>query len=214
MSKPVTAEGAAVWSLPTVHGPLVNRSRDDQEADADRQRRTAQDAAYAKGRGEGFAAGHAEFEARIAALDVRIERFDSILKMLARPLDELDSEVETLLATLAVAIARQVIRRELKSDPAQVIAVIRETVGLLPAAARDVRVHLHPEDAALVRERLATPGAAPLWTLLEDPVLARGGCRVTTDATQIDARLESRLAAVVATIMGDERAARAAEGET
>ena len=58
---------------------------------------------------------------------------------------------------LAVTIARQLVRRELRIDPAQVIAIIRETVALLPAAARDVRVHLHPEDAAVVREKLATP---------------------------------------------------------
>ena len=106
---------------------------------------------------------------------------------------------------LAVTIARQLVRRELRMDPAQVIAIIRETVALLPAAARDVRVHLHPEDASVVREKLATPGADRAWTIVEDPVMTRGGCRVTTDTAQIDARLETRIQSIMAAMLGEER---------
>ena len=55
-----------------------------------------------------------------------------------------------------MALARQIVRRELKTDPTQIIGIIREAIAALPVAARDVRVHLHPEDAAVVR---AAPGA-------------------------------------------------------
>jgi flagellar assembly protein FliH len=104
-----------------------------------------------------------------------------------------------------LTVARQLVRRELRVDPAQVIAIIRETIALLPAAARDVRVHLHPEDAAVVRERLAEPATERAWRIVEDPVMTRGGCRVTTEHAQIDARLETRINEVIATILGDER---------
>jgi flagellar assembly protein FliH len=90
-------------------------------------------------------------------------------------------------------------------DPAQVIAIIRETVALLPAAARDVRVHLHPEDAAVVRERLAAPAADRAWSILEDPVMTRGGCRVSTETANIDARLETRINTAISTLLGDQR---------
>jgi flagellar assembly protein FliH len=126
---------------------------------------------------------------------------------LARPFHELDVQVEQQLVHLALTVGRQLVRRELRIDPAQVIAIIRETVALLPAAARDVRVHLHPEDAAIVREKLATPAAERAWTIVEDPVTTRGGCRVTTDTTQIDARLETRMNTAISAILGDERAA-------
>ena len=68
-----------------------------------------------------------------------------------------------------------------------------------------MRVHLHPADAAIVRERLAQPAAERAWSIVEDPVLARGGCRVITDVSQVDGRFDSRVAAVVAAILGDER---------
>jgi flagellar assembly protein FliH len=69
-----------------------------------------------------------------------------------------------------------------------------------------VRVHLHPEDAATVRERLAEPTNERAWTIVEDPTLTRGGCVVRTDMSQIDVRLETRISAVIANVLGEERA--------
>jgi flagellar assembly protein FliH len=148
----------------------------------------------------------------LSELNERVARFESILNLLSRPLQELDTEVEGQLVSLAMTTARQLLRRELKTDPGQIVAVIRETVAMLPASVRDVRVHLHPEDAALVRERLATPGSDRAWSIVEDPMLTRGGCRISTDAAQIDARVESRIGAVMTTILGDERGAIRADG--
>jgi flagellar assembly protein FliH len=86
-----------------------------------------------------------------------------------------------------------------------VIAIIRESLGQLPSAARDVRVHLHPDDAATVRERLAAPANERAWTVVEDPTLSRGGCIVRSENSQIDARLEARVHAVMASTLGEER---------
>jgi flagellar assembly protein FliH len=97
------------------------------------------------------------------------------------------------------------VRRELKTQPDEIIAVVRETVGLLPIVARQVRVHLHPEDAELVRSRLAIASGEVAWSIVEDPMLARGGCRVTSETSNIDAQLEQRLGAAIATVLGDER---------
>ena len=54
-----------------------------------------------------------------------------------------------------MTIAKHLVRRELKIDPTQVIGIIRHTVSLLPLAARNIKIHLHPDDAAIVREKLA-----------------------------------------------------------
>jgi flagellar assembly protein FliH len=195
------------WSMPAVEGPIVGRRVTEAE------QRNAERANYARGYQEGLAAAQAEVNKRVAELQARVQRLDAILKMMARPLEDLDHEVEKQLTLLALTVGKQMVRRELKTDPAQVIAVIRECVGRLPAAARDVRVHLHPEDAAVVREVLAAPSSDRAWNVVEDPALSRGGCVVRTDTSQIDAKLDSRLNAVVAAAFGDERTpARSAEG--
>ncbi|MGB5352011.1 MAG: FliH/SctL family protein, partial [Woeseia sp.] len=95
--------------------------------------------------------------------------------------------------------------RELKLDPGHIVGVVREAVGLLPIASRDVRVHLHPDDATLIREVLSAPDGDRAWTVIEDPLIDRGGCRVTTEASQINAENQTRLNAVIAAVVGDER---------
>jgi len=186
---------------------VANRRRELDAAELDAADRRAWQVGYDEGLAQGRAAADEEQAARLRALDQQVARLDAILVALVRPLAELDMSVERELAELACAIARQVVRRELRTEPAHVIGAIREAVALLPAAARDVRVLLHPEDAALVRERLVDSGAGRVWAITEDPMMGRGGCRVVAENSTIDARLETRVGAVIAHVLGDERAA-------
>ena len=192
--------------MPAVDGPsVVSRQQKLTVSQLEQIERAAFEEAYAKGHAAGLAAAQAEEQMKLDQLTQKLARVDGMLNTLACPLAEMDAEVERELLALASTLAKHLVRRELKTDPGQIVGVIRETVALLPVATRDVRVHLHPEDAALVREKLAAPQAERAWTIVEDPVLTRGGCRVTTDTAQIDARVESRLGAVMSAMLGDER---------
>jgi flagellar assembly protein FliH len=196
------------WDLPSVSGkPIQGRRSGKTVAEIEDVERQAYEEAYAKGREAGLAAAKAEHQQIIAQAKAQVARLEQIVSSLAEPLKDVDAQVEAELTNLALTVARQLVRRELRIDPAQVIAIIRETIALLPSAARDVRVHLHPEDAAVVRERLAATTTERAWSVIEDPVTTRGGCRVTTEHAHIDARLETRINAVISTILGDERVA-------
>src|SRR5260370_27780186 len=144
-------------------------------------------------------------EAGGAEVRAPVERLAGMFYDLAKPFEALNAEVERELLTLAMALARQIMRRELKTDPTQIIGIIRDAIAALPVAAREVRVHLHPEDAAVVRQNLAPTESERAWTMVEDPVMARGGCQITTTTSRIDARLETRLAAILSELMGTER---------
>jgi flagellar assembly protein FliH len=154
--------------------------------------------AFDQGLAEGREAGRADVRAQVA-------RLAGMIDALAQPFEQLDADVERELLSLAMALARQIVRRELKTDPTQIIGIIREAIAALPVAAREVRVYLHPEDAAVVREHLATTESERAWVMVEDPIMARGGCRITTATSRIDARLESRLAAILSELLGTER---------
>jgi flagellar assembly protein FliH len=197
------AAAAERWPLPSVEGPIIGRRDRSGEGGASDQ---ASEAERARGYQDGLAAASAETQRLTAELNGRIKRLDSVLAQLARPLDELDQEISQQLVVLALSIAKQLARREIKADPSEIISLVRESIGRLPASARDVRVHLHPEDAALVREHLSTPAAERAWTVVEDPTQSRGGCLVRSESSQIDARFESRVSAIVAALLGDERA--------
>jgi flagellar assembly protein FliH len=163
--------------------------------------------AFQQGLEEGRQAGRAEIRAQV-------ERLAGMFHDLAKPFEALDAEVERELLTLAMALARQIVRRELKSDPTQIIGIIREAIAALPVAARDVRVHLHPEDAAVVRDNLAPTENERAWNMIEDPVMARGGCQITTSTSRVDARLETRLASILSELLGTERVGDSARGNS
>lgn len=196
------------WRLPEVDGPIVGRTREDRRAAAAGESlRLALEEADTRGYEAGMARARAETGARLAALEERVQGLDAVLRLLARPLEQLDADIENELAQLALAVGKQLARRELRVDPAQVIAILRESLELLPAAAREVRIQLHPEDAATVREHLTVPTGDRAWTIVEDPTLSRGGCVIHSQSSRIDSRLEARIAAVAASALGDERAA-------
>lgn len=130
---------------------------------------------------------------------------DTLMARLCAPFEAIEEQIEQELLALVKALTRQLVRREMRSDPSQVIGVIREAVRSLPVAAMNLKVRLHPDDAAVVRECLAGEEGARPWQLQEDPAMARGGCVVTSDNTRVDATLETRLGRLVAEMLGSER---------
>jgi len=154
---------------------------------------------FEQGRKEGREAGQTEVHATL-------QRLERIIHALAAPLDDVDQTVEEELVALALSIARQIIRRELKHDPGQVVAVVREALAALPAAARRIDIYLHPDDVVLVREAMpAGQEEETRWRLHEEPTLTRGGCRVATEHSRIDASVEQRIHHIATRLLGGER---------
>ena len=197
MSEESAARQPATWEVPAIDGSdgkgylTAGRLQELQKQ--------AYDEAWQKGHAEGVQAG-------AETIRQRADRYDELLCALSKPFDRLDESVEKQLVELSIAIVKQLFRREIKLDPTHVIGVVREAIQLLPIASRNVQVHLHPDDAALVRESLSPAEGEPAWTIVEDPLISAGGCLVTTENSQVDATTESRLQAVINNILGDERA--------
>jgi flagellar assembly protein FliH len=161
---------------------------------------------FKKGKQEGFESGHKEgLNKAKQQLQQYTRQLDLLVTTFSEPLRELDNRVEQELLKLVIAIVRQLVRREVKSDPNMIVGVVREALSILPVASRNVRLLLHPEDADLIREVYALADSEVGWSLIEDPVISRGGCKVVTDSSQIDATLDSRLASLIAPLLAGAR---------
>lgn len=157
-------------------------------------------------REEGFRQGEAEGRrAGAAAVRKEAEALKRVLHSLSPRVQDLDAELEQELVSLVVAVARQLVRRELRTDPGQVVAAVREALGVLPSSDRRIRLHLHPEDARIVRDALHLQELEQSWQVVEDPSLSRGGALLETASSRVDATVESRLNAVIAELWGGER---------
>ncbi|NKF21692.1 FliH/SctL family protein [Solimonas marina] len=148
-------------------------------------------AAYEEGKQRGYADGLAAGQDEMTRQAARLR---GLIEQIARPLVSLDEEVERALVDLSCAIARRVLDEELQADPQRVLALARTTLAALPPDLRDVRLYLHPEDAKLARASLLPPPEVERFRILDDVSLAAGDCRVQTESTFLDARLDTRIA--------------------
>ncbi len=196
-------DSASAWELPIItrrgsgdgdYSPNSVLTADEIET----IQQQAYDEAFQQGRQEGLDAGQKEIKNRL-------KQFEKLIGSLDKPFENLDASVEEELVALAMLVARQLVRRELKIDPGQVIAVVREAMAILPVSSQKVSLHLHPDDAELVRAAFALEDAELSWKVTEDPLLTRGGCEIVTETSRIDATIEKRLAAVISTAFGGER---------
>ncbi|MDF1583766.1 MAG: flagellar assembly protein FliH [Methyloprofundus sp.] len=222
-------DSLSLWDVPNVLGHRSEEiSLDDAASPVltveqiEAMQAQAYDEAFAKGKEEGYAVGFAEGKELGVAegkaegleqgyaenkhlLQEQVARFIPLLESLTEPFAQLDEQVEASIARLAIIIAKHVVRRELKLDPKQIIAVVKESVKALPVARQKITLVLHPDDAELVRESLSLDADAPTWAIEEDPLLTRGGCIVSTETSHIDATVENKLSTIIATVLGDER---------
>lgn len=154
----------------------------------------------------GFSQGHKEGtqQGQIQIHEI-VSNLESIISTLAAPLQDLDEQVITELSELAMLVAGHIVRRELKTSPGEVVATVKEALSLLPIASGNVRLELHPEDATTVRDALSGVETEQSWDVVEDPLMTRGGCRVATNTSRIDATVENRLNAAIASVLGCER---------
>jgi len=196
MSDSPASKSAARWDVPAIDGAGGQGYMTAGRLEA--IQKDAYDEAWEKGHADGMAEGE-------LAVKARVDRLNKLLNALVRPFDELDEQIEKQLVDLAMTVVQQLFRREIRQNPSHVIGVVREAIQVLPLASRNMQVHLHPDDAAIVRESLAPTEGEPAWVIVEDSLASKGGCRVTTDNSQVDAGAESRLNALIQSIAGDER---------
>ncbi len=170
-----------------------------------RQLEALQKQAWDEAFAEGQAAGFAEGQARVGEQVARVER---IANALGTPFANLDDQVEQEVAALGIAIASQLLRHEMRTQPEQVIAIAREAMAALPVSAVEVTLHLCPEDAAVVEPALQTDQMDRRWKIQPDPKLSPGDCQVSSQYSRIDARLQTRLDALVSELL-QQRASHA-----
>ncbi len=143
----------------------------------------------AAGREEGYAAGYAEGREQSQA---ELE----IIKQLANSLDAaligFETEMGEEVLNFSLAVARQVIRNALRFRPEALLTIVRDAIASLPQPGQHPQLILHPEDAALVRTLMEEELAHFHCRILEDSHLERGGCRIKTDSSEIDATLGGR----------------------
>lgn len=167
-------------------------------------------AAFAMGRKRGWEEGHRAgreqglrdgvqvlSDGKIKAVAETTRQLQALVDEFRGELGRLETELADRVVTLAVDIAREVLRRELATDPRALLPALGEALRALGEGAGRLELHVNPQDAALLRSHLQAQPGLPHWQVHEDASIRAGGCRVEADTGVVDARLDSRWQAVM-----------------
>ena len=149
--------------------------------------------AYEKGFAEGQKAG-SEVGEKMA--EATLQQYAASLNALNSLRSELFATSEREIIRLALEIARKIIKREVAIDEELILALVKVALARVADQAL-ITVRVNPKDHhAIERHHAATPETAALSEsvkLVEDPLIARGGCIIETESGTIDARIEEQL---------------------
>ncbi len=150
---------------------------------------------FEQGKRDGEELGRRQYEATAQKLADVIEGVREQGRLL---LDKYEAQ----LVQLVLEVARQIVHREVETDPDTVVRCIKAAMELVVEGSR-LSVHLNPKDAEIVGEEiqleLNAPGRHPV-EIRPDPKVERGGCLLETEFGLVDATLGSRWQAVVQSI--------------
>lgn len=183
------------WELPAfADGRALARSVGlPTAAELEQVQRQASEEGYAEGKQRGFAEG-------MQLAQQEVQRLAALTHLLEQQVDEL---VARELMGLSLDIARQILQQSLKVQPELLLAAVREAIATLPVFNQGAHLILHPADAELVRQQMGEQLTHSGWKILEDVRMERGGARLETGSSQVDASLEARWKRVLAAMGQD-----------
>lgn len=139
-----------------------------------------------KGREEAVQAVKAHFGELAGPLDAMFEALQALQA-------DYQSALRKEVVELVAKVARQVIRSELALQPVQLLSLVDETLATMPPVRDKVEVYLNAEELERISE--LAPERVAQWTLIADPRLEPGECRVRSGEREADAGCKQRLAA-------------------
>ena len=148
-------------------------------------------AAYAHGRADGEKSSWEELMPRTEAI---AEAWPTALEDVRLHQARWTANAEENLAVLAVAVARQLIAREVESDPSIVAGLVQRALSQFPLD-QQVTVRLHPDDVDSCNG-LLQPGEGNKFHEIRwaaDAQVHRGGCMVEGRERIIDGRVDTAL---------------------
>lgn len=149
----------------------------------------AHEEGYNTGFNEGVEAGRQQ--GRTQAED-EVRRLRALVVSVEQAMEQLEQETSEALLGLSLKISEQMLQQALKVRPELLLPLVRGVMEGVPQHAHHPHLHLHPEDAALVRSHMSAELSQGGWRIIEDKRIARGGCRIETAISEVDATLATR----------------------
>lgn len=152
-------------------------------------------------RAHAHAEGHREgYEAGAAVARAQVEQLRRIVAAAQTELEAIEQRIAGDVLELALEVARQVLRAEVKARREGLLAVVREALASLPQPAGAPQLALNPGDVDAVRAHVGDELQGGGFRIVEDHRIEPGGCRITAPSCEVDATMATRWKRVVAAL--------------
>lgn len=152
---------------------------------------------YEEGYNEGLAKGIADGKDQALA-EARAEQ-QALANQLTGLFDSYSVDLNTAreqigedLLKLSVEIAQAIVKTSLALNPELLLPLIDSALLELPTLELPASIHLHPEDAELLEQSMASQLKNDGWRILPDAAIERGGCTLNTASHALDLQLATR----------------------
>lgn len=169
----------------------------DIEAELKIIRQQAHDEAYKLGQDAGYAAGGQQARSEAAQIHALLQNLQDALNLV-------DEQVAQSLLDLSLEIARRMVGETLQAKPEVILKIVSNAISNLPHFNQNAHLILHPDDAELVRKQMGEQLSHVGWKFFTDSQIRRGGCRVETAHSHVDATTEARWKRIVESIGQDK----------
>jgi flagellar assembly protein FliH len=190
------------WELASLSDdPAGGRARAAGSVQSEAQLAAARERARQEGYAEGLLQGRLAGieQARASAANEELQ-FRQMASAFSGEIASAHEGVAKDLLNLALDLAKAMLKTALAVRPELMLPVVSDAVHYLPGLQLPATLHLQPEDAALVRARMGDELANAGWKILDDPQIVRGGCRLQTASSQIDATIATRWQRIAAAL--------------
>ncbi len=182
--------GNNLKSISNRHGSLSTVS------ELENIRREAHDEGYAAGQRAGYAAGIQQARDEAA-------RIHALLENIQEALNQVDEQIAQSLLNLSLEVAHKMVQEVLQVKPEVILPIIREAINTLPHFNQNAHLILNPDDAELVKKQMGEQLAHGGWKIFTETQIERGGCRVETTQSNVDASNDKRWHRIVESIGQD-----------
>jgi len=184
------------WETPCL---LSDSGDDDNQPPSEEEIKLG---AYEEGYEQGYKTG---MEQSAEEMKLQLGVMNTYINALSRPFNDQTHQLVDAIAALAGKIAKSLVRRELRTEPETIMALIREAVTALNTSAQGINIHLNPENARIIRNIINIDSEEQSWNIIDDPLISRSDCKVSSRDSLIDADLQTRIDLIITRFLGDER---------
>lgn len=130
------------------------------------------------------------------------KRLSILAAGLTDPFEQQTQHLHTTVLNTIMSLSASIVKKEFTVGSNEISQLVEQALDALPKSAKDISIHLHPKDIALLEEHF--PEKVKSWSLIPDTDISVGGVLVDSRDSKVDFTLENRLAQLEQQFIGGE----------